>query len=147
MKENLLTGRWEIVVIYGSGYGEFANKKLVCHAELLDISSKITGTIIDVSGVGMSPDLANIEGRYKNGLLKFIKRYVSLHTINHDYKIDVDKSIKGAKIYYEAMYNENLQEFRGKWSYGKKLFGFLKVGPRGCDIWTMKRLITSDTVK
>jgi hypothetical protein len=139
MENKTLNGTWEVIVTYGKGYGDYNAQKLICRAELTQTKLRINGIIIDVGGVGMSPDKAIITGTYKKGLLKFIKQYDSLHTLVSDNNLEIDRSQKGKKIYYEARYDEKKDEFFGTWSYKVKIFGLITIGSYGQGTWSMKR--------
>lgn len=135
-----IQGKWTGTIIYGKEYREYKGKELYFDLEIIQDTEKITGTSIDIGGVGMSPDSAKIIGTFVGTKINFIKQYSSYHYLDKG-KTKVDKSKNGSEIKYSGNYDEHKQLFQGNWILkGRvKLFGFIPIKYSNTGMWSMKR--------
>lgn len=116
MKTPYIHGKWTGTITYGKKYAELNGKELYFDLEIIQDGELITGTSVDIGGIGTSPDAASISGTFKANAISFIKRYNSFHYFDRGNTV-VDKSQPGYEIYYTGVYNETQQTFRGNWEY------------------------------
>ncbi len=135
-----LQGQWTGTITYGKEYRLHKNKQLYFDMELFQEREKITGTAVDVDGVGMSPDRAMIHGNFKDNTISFIKKYASRHySVGGETK--VDNSRLGPDIHYSGDYNEHQQRFEGIWTIRSRgwFLGFIPLKYTLTGTWLMRR--------
>lgn len=135
-----INAKWTGTIIYGEKYAELKGKELYFEMEIIQSGELITGTSVDIGGIGISPDSAIISGSLKANTISFIKRYNSFHYFDKG-EIVVDKSKLGHEIYYTGLYNETQQTFQGTWEYRLRYKIFL-ILPRTYILggtWSMRR--------
>jgi hypothetical protein len=135
-----LTGNWKGTIEYGKEYGENAGEKIIFRSELNQHKNKFSGLSYDISGIGLNPEPADINGEIKGRKINFIKQYRIRHMlVGDEHKIDPTR--KGPKILYTGIFNESTNSFEGNWtmSVAKKFFGLIPLNIKTTGIWKMKK--------
>jgi hypothetical protein len=135
-----IQGQWTGVITYGKEYVMHKNKELYFDLEIIQTLDNISGTSIDIGGVGMSPDPAKITGTFKNKKINFVKQYSSFHYFEKGVS-KIDKSRLGSLINYFGEFDELEQKFKGNWIInGKvKLWGIIPIKYINTGTWIMQR--------
>lgn len=136
-----IQGRWKGELTYGKMYRKHAGAKLQFEMDLVQNGNAISGTAVDVSGVGINEFGATIEGIINGNVIEFIKQYTFAHTYQAGGKTKLDKNKKGPEIHYLGMYDEEKQQFKGTWKISSKfkILGFIRYTFESNGTWMMKR--------
>ena len=135
-----IQGHWTGIVVYGKTYRKHKFKQLIFEMDITQDSEKISGKANDISGVGVNPDPASIEGTFIDGKIKFVKQYPSFHYYDRG-ETKNDKSRLGGLIYYSGELEENAETLSGKWFIRDKIkiFGIIPISLSNRGTWTMHR--------
>ncbi|MCL5247656.1 hypothetical protein M4I21_17700 [Cellulophaga sp. 20_2_10] len=141
-----LNGKWEGVIKLGKEYGENSGKEIIYNSELSQIKNTISGISTDVSGFGINPEPADINGKIKGLKINFTKQYRTNHIIVENNTIEIDSLNKGPKIQYDGIFNKTTNSFEGNWMMpiGKKFFGLITLNVTGT--WNMKKVTVANNV-
>jgi len=135
-----IQGQWTGIITYGKSYGKYENEKLYFEMEIIQNKNKIFGTSIDISGFGMDPDKAKINGTFVNNKINFIKQYSCYHYFKKGKRIFI-RSKPGYEIHYSGNYDVHKNIFMGNWIIDEriKVYGFIPLRVINTGEWTMKR--------
>lgn len=139
MNQINLKGLWTFVIVYGPEYGEMKNQELIFEAEFSQDNDTFTAVGIDKSGVGMSPDLARLNGFLDGDNISFVKQYEFSHYASGDGRTIVDKNNAGHEINYFGTYDSVNDMFHGDWDITMRPKGY-SYDLTATGTWTMKRL-------
>jgi hypothetical protein len=112
---------------YGKIYKTTAGEKLQFTFEIRWNNNYFSGIAKDVSGRGLSPDEANIEGQLLGDSITFTKRYKRRHFVKPDHSTEFQDKL-GFPILYKAKFNSDKKIFEGTWKIIQefKILPFLK---------------------
>jgi hypothetical protein len=136
-----IQGRWKGELTYGKMYRKHAGAKLQFEMDLFQNGNAISGTAIDVSGVGGNEFGATIQGQLNGNAIEFVKQYTFAHYYQTGGKTKLDKNRKGSEIGYTGAYNEAKQQFEGTWKIISKykILGFIPYNFISSGSWEMSR--------
>lgn len=139
--ENDFSGKWEGIITLGKEYGKNEGKEIIYESELSQSNGKIKGTSYDISGFGINPEPADINGEIKGLKISFTKQYRISHSLTKTNETEVNTNRKGPVIHYIGFYNEITDSFEGSWrmSVAKKFFGLIPLNMKTTGTWNMKR--------
>ncbi len=137
-----IQGQWTGTIIFGKEYADLENKELYFDMDIItqNNSSQITGSAIDIGGVGVSSDPAVINGSFSGNEISFIKQYASFHYYDNG-KTIIDKSQPGSEIHYSGHYDDLEHQFYGNWiiKWKAKLIGVIPINYINTGTWIMRR--------
>jgi hypothetical protein len=136
-----IQGRWKGELTYGKMYRKHAGAKLQFEMDLVQNGSAISGTAIDISGVGVNEFGATIQGQLNGNAIEFVKQYTFTHHYQTGGKTKLDKNRKGSEIVYTGIYNQAKQQFEGSWKIISKykILGFIPYNFVSSGSWVMSR--------
>ena len=139
-----LNGKWEGVITLGKEYEKFKDKEIFYESEISQSENSFNGISFDISGFGINPEPADINGKLNGLKISFVKQYRIRHSVTKNENIIIDKNRKGPKIEYNGIYNEATNSFEGKWemTVARKFFGLIPLNIKTTGNWNMKRKIT-----
>jgi hypothetical protein len=110
-----LSGHWRGEIYYGYGYEDLPEgSELIFEMTLVQEGNLISGTAVDVEGVGFNKIEAEIIGKIHNGQVSFGKRYKEAVYIGSLPQLNSSNS---PWIYYVGEYDESTQCLNGSWRY------------------------------
>lgn len=135
------SGFYKGILTYGKSYRQFEGEELTFDLMIMKTEGdKFNAMSRDVEGFGINSSDAVIKGVYSDEYIIFKKRYESSLTMTKNGDFVEDSSQKGPQIHYFGTYNDDQDEFEGKWKVklhikllGIKLFKIT----RGRGTWRM----------
>ncbi|UOX33946.1 hypothetical protein LXD69_00170 [Flavobacterium sediminilitoris] len=136
-----LNGRWEGIITLGKEYKENEGKEIFYESELSQLNNKIKGLSFDISGFGINPEPADINGKIEGLRISFTKQYRISHSVTNTDKAKIDTTRKGPKIQYVGFFNNSTNSFKGNWtiSVARKFLGLIPLNIKTTGTWNMKR--------
>ena len=121
---------------YGEMYKETAGESLQFTLEISWLGNTFSGISKDISGRGVSPDEATINGHLSGDSISYTKQYKRRHFIGADLSTEIHEK-PGFPIFYKGNFNSDKNQYEGiweivkevnllfiklRWSYGKGTF-------------------------
>jgi len=140
-----LNGKWEGILTLGKRYGKNIGKEIFYNANITQRENKITGITSDISGFGINPEPADIDGEIDEFKISFIKQYRIFHSMTITEKVKLDRTKKGAEIFFTGFFNDDTNSFEGGWSMSMtfKIFFIFPAKTKLTGVWTMKKQLSS----
>ena len=105
---------------YGEMYKQTAGESMQFALEISWHGNAFSGVSKDLSGRGVSPDEANINGHLSGDTISYIKQYKRRHFIGADLSTEIHEK-PGFPILYEGKFNSDKNQYEGTWEIIKKI--------------------------
>jgi hypothetical protein len=117
MKKIELEGQWFGFYSYSEEYGETLSGEKVVMSLLFEkvFNNKFTGKCIELSGVGASEEISQIEGFIENDFISFKKEYQTYYQFEEDGTIKKIEDSGTHELSYEGVYDFDTKAFSGIW--------------------------------
>jgi hypothetical protein len=121
---------------YGEEYQETAGQTLHFSIKLSWLGNEFSGISKDISGRGLSPDEATVNGHLSGDSISYTKKYKRRHFLGADLSTEIHEK-PGFPIFYKGNFNSDKNQYEGiweivkevnllfiklRWSYGKGTF-------------------------